>query len=318
MSLNPYLITGVFCEATDNREMRTKLAGRLLFCPAALRLVIGLLRESDACGKIPEIAMYLAVLRNIREKLLARLSEERFKPLTQKAIGVGAAGDQTFPIDRIAEDTIFSTLESSGLPFSVISEEYGHKEINGGGRNVLIDPIDGSKNAISGIPFYCTSIAIADGETLDSIVAAYVINLITGDEFRAEKDGGAFLNNALISAQKDEEFYLIAYEAQTPGKDISRIIPLLARSRKTRCFGATALDLVYLACGSISVFVNPSFSRSFDFAGGWLLVREAGGIFTDMKGEPIGNVELGLRKSVSLLASGNERLHDKALRILNG
>ncbi|HAM51761.1 MAG TPA: hypothetical protein DCP92_14160 [Nitrospiraceae bacterium] len=261
--------------------------------------------------------MYLAVLQKIREKLLVRLEEERFRPLTQKAIGVGAAGDKTFPIDKIAEDTILYELESSGYPFSIVSEEYGLKEINGGGKKVLIDPIDGSKNAISGIPFYCTSIAIADGETVDSITTAYVVNLITGDEFRAEKGQGAFLNNEMISTQKDEEFYLVAYEAQTPGKDISRIVPLLSRSRKTRCLGSIALDLAYLACESISVFVNPSLSRSFDFAGGWLLVREAGGMFTDMKGDPIGDVELGLGKSVSLLASGNTRLHDKALQILN-
>lgn len=261
--------------------------------------------------------MHLKILRNIRRKLLAELSETRFKPMMQKAIGVGASGDKTFPVDRIAEDIIISELEASGLPLSIISEEYGFKEINGGGKRVLIDPIDGSKNAISGIPFYCTSIAIADGETIGSIDLAYVVNLINGDEFRAEKGKGAFLNNEKISSQKDEEFYLIAYEAQTPARDIAQIMPLLAKSRKTRCLGATALDLSCLAYGAISVFVNPSLSRSFDFAGGWLLVKEAGGMFTNIKGNPVENIGLGVKKSVSLLASGNQRLHDKALRILN-
>jgi myo-inositol-1(or 4)-monophosphatase len=93
-------------------------------------------------------------------------------------------------------------------------------------------------------------------------------------------------------------------------------MPLLAKSRKTRCLGATALDLAYLACGSISVFVNPSLSRSFDFGGGWLLVKEAGGIFTDIKGNSIEAVEINLKKSTSLLASGNEELHKEALRLL--
>lgn len=268
--------------------------------------------------KYSVVAMYLTVLKEIREKLLTRLSKERFKPLTQKALGLGAAGDKTFPVDKIAEDIIISELEASGLPCSIISEEYGLKDINGGGAKILIDPVDGSKNAISGIPFYCTSIAIAEGETIGSVVMAYVVNLLTGDEFRAEKEKGAFLNGEMISTQKDEGFYLIAYEAQAPGKDISRIISLLAESRKTRCFGATALDLAYVACGSISLFVTPSPSRSFDFAGGWLLIKEAGGIFTDMKGEPIESTELGLKKTSSLLASGNRRLHDRALQILNG
>lgn len=262
--------------------------------------------------------MYLEIFRNIRERLLTTLSEVRFRPLAQKALGIGAAGDSTFPIDRAAEEVIISELESSGMPLTIISEEYGVKEIGGGGRKVLIDPIDGSKNAISGIPFYCTSIAVAEGDSIGSIAESYVVNLVNGDEFRAEKGRGAFLNDERISAQKDETFSLVAYEAQAPRKDIPRITPLLAESRKTRCLGATALDLAYLARGAVSVFVSPSPSRSFDFAGGWLLVREAGGVFTDMYGRAVENIDLGLRKSVSLLAAGNQRLHDRALRLLRG
>lgn len=261
--------------------------------------------------------MYLKTLQKIRVKLLAELSGKRFKPMAQKAIGVGAAGDKTFPVDRIAEDIIISELEASGLSLSIVSEEFGLKDINGGGKKVLIDPIDGSKNAVSGIPFYCTSIAIADGETIGSVEMSYVVNIINGDEFRAEKGRGAFLNNERISTQEEEEFYLIAYEAQVPGKDIAQALPLLSKSRKTRCLGATALDLSYLACGAVSVFVNPSLSRSFDFAGGWLLVKEAGGVFSDINGNPLENIQIGLKKSSSLLASGNQGLHDKALRILN-
>ena len=180
----------------------------------------------------------------------------------------------------------------------------------------MIDPVDGSRNAISGIPFYCTSIAVVDGNTIGDVELAYVLNLISGDEFWAEKGKGAFLNGERIITQKDDIFYLVAYEAQSPPKDIPRMIPLLSASRKTRCFGSTALDLSYLAYGAISVFANPSPSRSFDFAGGWLLVREAGGIFTDIKGNSIETIEVGLEKSTPLLVSGNMRLHEKAFRLL--
>ena len=262
------------------------------------------------------IVMDIRILQNIREKLLRRLSETRIKPFSQKALGEGASGDKTFPIDKIAEDIIISELESSHLPLSLISEECGRKEMNGGGRRVLIDPIDGSKNAISGIPFYCTSLAVAEGDTIGSISMAYVVNLINGDEFLAEKGKGAFLNNERISSQDNDEFSLVAYEAQVPGRDIPRIIPLLSKAHKTRCLGATALDLAYLSQGAISVLVNPSLSRSFDFAGGWLLTKEAGGVFTDTKGDSLEGIDLGLEKSTPLLASGNQRLHDRALALL--
>ncbi len=260
--------------------------------------------------------MRIEILRSIGKRLLREIPAIRLKPHERAAIGVGAAGDKTYQIDKKAEEIIISGLESSGESLTIVSEECGIKDIKGGGRKILIDPIDGSKNAISGIPFYCASIAIADGDTIGNTVTAYVVNLINGDEFWAEKGRGVFLNGKRISTQKDDEFYLIAYEAQVPGKDIPRIIPLLSKSRKTRCLGATALDLAYLAYGAISVFVNPSLSRSFDFAGGWLLVKEAGGIFTDIDGNPIEDIEIGLKKSAPLLVSGNERLHEKALKLL--
>ncbi|TAL27631.1 MAG: hypothetical protein EPN94_01195 [Nitrospirae bacterium] len=260
--------------------------------------------------------MDINTLRNIGRQLLEELPLLKQKPLAQTVLGIGAAGDKTFPIDKKAEDIIISGLEKTGEPLTIISEELGIKNIKGGGNKALIDPIDGSKNAISGIPFYCSSIAIADGNTIGDIALSYIINLVNGDEFWAEKNKGAFLNGEKVHPQKTDELYLVAYEAQSPQKDIPRIIPLLAKSMKTRCLGATALDLAYLAGGSISIFVTPSRSRSFDFGGGWLIVKEAGGIFTDLEGNSIEDVEISLKKSVSLLAAGNENLHKEALKLL--
>jgi len=259
--------------------------------------------------------MNIEILRSIGRGLLREIPSGG--KISKDAIGIGASGDKTYPIDKIAEDIILSGLELLGKGLTIISEEIGIRDIKGGGTIILIDPVDGSRNAISGIPFYCTSIAVAEGKSVGDIYLSYVLNLINGDEFWAEKGGGAFLNGEKIVTQKDDIFYLTAYEAQSPRNDVSRIMPLLSESRKTRCFGATALDIAYLASGSISVFANPSPSRSFDFAGGWLLVQEAGGVFTDMQGNPIDNVEVSLKKSTSLLVSGNAKLHEKALKLLS-
>ena len=84
-----------------------------------------------------------------------------------------------------------------------------------------------------------------------------------------------------------------------------------------RCLGATALDLAYIACGAVSAFVTASASRTFDFAGGYLLMKEAGGLVTDMQGNALDSLELGLKKTSSLLAAGNAGLHKKALALLN-
>ncbi len=254
------------------------------------------------------------ILRAIGRKLLGELRGGEITP--GETIGTGASGDRTYRIDKVAEDIILSTLADSGESLTVISEEAGAQDIRGGGTIVLIDPVDGSRNAVAGIPFYGTSIAVAGGGTIGDIFLSYVINLVTGDEFWAERGSGAYLRGERISPQTDDVLYLTAYEAQSPANDIARILPLLSESRKTRCLGATALDIAYLASGSISVFANPAPSRSFDFAGGWLLVREAGGVFTDMEGNPIEGVEIGLTRSTPLLVSGNARLHEKALTLL--
>lgn len=262
--------------------------------------------------------MEIGKIREIGRRLFSEIGRTRLRPRTSEPVGKGASGDATFPIDKRAEDIIISSLENMMVPMSIVSEEYGTKEVRGGGRTVLIDPIDGSKNAITGIPLYCTSIAVAEGSSIGSITMAYVVNLLTGDEFWAEKGKGAFFNGERIQAQSgdDDTFYLVSYEAPSPQADLPRITGLLSQARRTRCFGSTALDLCYVAYGSVSVFVTPSPSRSFDYGGGWLLVKEAGGIFTDTKGNPVDSVEIGLRKSVPLLVSGNSRLHEKALRLL--
>ncbi len=256
-------------------------------------------------------------LRNIGKKLFKEISATSLSPDMKNTRGYGASGDRTFAIDSKAEEIIITGLESLGEPLTIVSEEIGIIDINGGGKRVVIDPIDGSKNAISGIPFYCTSIAVADGDTLNDITIAYIINLIDGYEFWAEQDSGAFLNGRQIHTQKDDKFYLIAYEAQVPGKEIPVIVPLLSQARKTRCLGAIALDLAYLALGAISIFISPSPSRSFDFAGGCLLIKEAGGIITDTEGGSIDNTLLDLKRSSSLLASGNRQLHDRAIELLS-
>jgi myo-inositol-1(or 4)-monophosphatase len=262
--------------------------------------------------------MKIEDLRNIGSKLFSEIGSIRLRPFVSESLGRGAGGDKTFPIDKKAEDMIINQLRLLKEPLTIVSEEVGIEKLNGGGKKVLIDPIDGSKNAITGIPFYCTSIAVADGENIGSIYLSYVINLLTGDEFWAEKGKGAFFSGQRINCQADDTIYLVAYEAQDTKRDISKIVRLLGEAWRTRCLGATALDISYVAYGAISIFVTPSPSRAFDFAGGWLLVKEAGGIFTDIKGSSIEETEIGLKKSAPILVSGNHRLHEKALKLLNG
>jgi len=256
----------------------------------------------------------LETLRIIGSTLLAEIGGARH---TEEALARGAAGDRTFAVDRRAEEIILSGLEALGEPLTVISEEAGVVEMRGGGETtVLIDPIDGSKNAVTGIPFYCSTVAVARGKRLGDVTLSYTVNLVSGEAFWAERGGGACRNGKRLATRRDDVMGLAIYEAQAPGRDIARALPLLSAFRRTRCFGAMALDLAYLAAGSASVFVSPGPARSFDFAGGLLMVLEAGGVMTDLRGKGLDGIELGLERASPLLASCNEKVHEKALRLL--
>jgi myo-inositol-1(or 4)-monophosphatase len=262
----------------------------------------------------------LELLRKTGETLSRELSGVRH---TAEVLSRGAGGDKTHPVDRRAEEIILSALESWGEPLTVISEEAGVVELKGGGKTVVVDPVDGSRNAVSGIPFYCSSIAVAEGERLEDVVLSYVINLANREEFwadvrKASEERGAFGSGRPLFTQKDDVPRVALFEAQTPARDIPRMTALLSAFRRTRCLGAVALDMTYLAAGSATLFVNPAPSRSFDFAGGWLMVREAGGIVTDLEGEDVGKLMLGLKRETPFLASCNEAVHKRALALLSG
>ncbi len=255
-------------------------------------------------------------LRAIGKRLMDEVAPFIDKFVGNTPIGKGASGDMTYPIDKKAEEIIFEEIRKLDKPFILISEEHGYKNINGGGPKILIDPIDGSKNAISGLPLFSTSIAKVDGDTIKDITLGYVINLVNGDEFWASKGKGSFFNGTPVNSQHDEVLRVAAYEAQTPIRDIPKILPLLSLFRRTRCLGSIAMDLALVARGSLSMFISPTPSRSFDIASGYLLVKEAGGIITGIDGKSIDSMPVGMGRISPILASGNERLHKTALEVL--
>ncbi|MBI4844008.1 MAG: hypothetical protein HY809_06770 [Nitrospirae bacterium] len=255
-------------------------------------------------------------IRKIGRRLMAEIPAQLKELRKGEALGRGAGGDKTYPVDKKAEEIIIGEAERLGMPLTIISEECGIKEINGGGHRLLIDPIDGSRNAVSGMPLFSTSLALLNGDNLGDAYLGYVLNLINGDEYWAVRCEGAFLNGEQISAQNENLLKVIAYEAQTPRIDIPKITPLLSLYNRTRCLGSTALDLALLSAGALSTVIIPYPTRSFDMAAGCLLVNEAGGIVSDLNGDEIEKIKIGVERATPVLASANEEVHAVALETL--
>lgn len=262
---------------------------------------------------------WLEVFKQIGKKMREGLSVILGREGGKIPLGKGAGGDKTFPVDKWAEDIIVAALERThrgGEHFTLISEELGTRKFGDGEKIVLADPIDGSNNAKSGIPFFAASLALLNGNRLSDLEAAYVINLAVGDEFGAIRGRGAYKNGARIRTSPAEGLVIVAYEASSPASDIPKIMPLLRKAKRTRCYGSTALDLAYLASGAISLFATGTASRAFDYAAGMLILEEADGVITDLEGISLDHIEAGLGRTVPLLASANERLHATALELL--
>jgi len=262
---------------------------------------------------------WLELFKDVGKKMRQGLSEILNREGGKIPLGKGAGGDKTFPVDKWAEDIVIAALErahKAGESFTLISEELGIRKFGDGEKIVLVDPIDGSNNAKSGIPFFSTSLALLNGETLSTLAAGYVVNLAMGDEVWAVRAQGAYKNGKRIRTSATEGITIIAYESSSPGADIPKFMPLIRKAKRTRCFGSVALDLSYLASGALSLLVLANPARPFDFAAGMLILEEADGVITDMSGMTVDSIVAGLERTVPLLASANERLHAQALEIL--
>ena len=263
---------------------------------------------------------WLEVFKSMGKKMREGLRDILNREGGKVPLGKGAGGDKTFPVDKWAEDIVIDALEEvqkEGESFTLISEELGIRKFGDGRKTVLVDPIDGSNNAKTGIPFFSTSIALLDGDRLADLSVAYVTNLPVDDEFWAVRGLGAFKNGSRIRTSAAEGITIVAYEATSPKSDLPRIMPLLQHAKRTRCFGSTALDLSYLASGALSVFATATASRAFDYAAGMLILEEADGVITDLSGDRLDHLSVGLDRTVPLLATANERLHLVALNMLS-
>ncbi len=238
-----------------------------------------------------------------------------------KPLGKGAGGDTTLVLDRKAEDAILETLEklyADGEQFTFISEELGERRFGREDAVILADPIDGSNNAKYGIPFFSTALVMAKGRKLSDVTLGYIINLSNGDEFWAIKGAGAFKNGIRITTSDRTELGMVNMEAASPKRDIQKAIPLLSCARKVRCLGSTALDLACLAAGATDALIVPSASRSFDFSAGWLIAKEAGGLLTDLSGNQLDDIPLGLERTTPFVGASNKTVLEKVLKAFGG
>ncbi len=197
--------------------------------------------------------------------------------------GTGADGTPTRYMDHLCEDIFIRSVKKEGFDYNILSEEAGFVDL-GGKSILLVDPLDGTTNALNGIPYYSLSVGVIGSDTR-SATAAFIMNLSDMTIYTSEKGGGAFRNGKPIRAGKRSGIYIVNF-GRSIGPDIQKIV---SRPMKYRKLGSTALDLCLLASGSVDAVFSigkGSSPRNFDVAAGILLAEEAGGYVSDTNGSP--------------------------------
>ena len=239
---------------------------------------------------------------------------------SQKAgaiVGMGADGTPTAKIDLVAEDAIIEVLKADGRSIRVISEELGEKVLGDSPEfSLILDPLDGTYNAVVGIPFYNVSIAAASPD-LSEISFGYVRNLAVEEEYFAETGKGAYLNGKTIEPTKNTDLQKLCISAYGYRKNAARGRKLQSNIRRIRVLGSVALELCYVASGKLDAYVDVRNAlRVTDIAAGQLILKEAGGAVTDSFGKPL-DLPVNVVKRVEMVAS-NGHVHRKLLQLLSG
>jgi len=237
----------------------------------------------------------------------------------QPKLGIGAGGDPLKQIDLEAERAIVETLEKHEISFTLISEESGIKEYGKKPHEhfVTVDPIDGTTNLTRGIPFYATSIAVSTKPMLNTTHAALVADLYHDVTYTAEKGKGAYRNNKKITPSKNASLEEAVIGVDLNTFRIEKIVPsltsLVRKTKHLRHLGANALELCYVADGTIDAFIDIRGKlRTTDVAAAWLIIGEAKAKITVPNGKPL-NARLDPKQKVEFIASANLRMHKTIL-----
>lgn len=215
--------------------------------------------------------------------------------------------DYVSEVDRMAEAEIIHILHRAYPDTSVLGEESG--EIKGNDLCWIIDPLDGTTNFLHGYPQFAVSIGLRNKDRLEQAV---VFDPLKNELFTASRGQGAHLNDRRMRISRVTQLEYALLGTGFPFRSNAHLDVWMGTMRSfitdtsgIRRAGSAALDLAHVACGRFDGFWEFGL-KPWDMAAGCLLIQEAGGIVSDMRG---GNryFESGN------LVTGNPRIHAEML-----
>ncbi len=238
---------------------------------------------------------------------------------TSKALVKESISSVVTEADLASEKSIIEILGNAPDPFNIIAEESGYID-HGSSYTWVVDPLDGTSNFAAGLPWFGVIIALChDSEPVQAAMYLPVDDQL----YFAESGKGARKNGFPIrttnSRQLDE--HLIAYSfdfSHEAGKTDAEMEILSSLSTKVRNIRSTnsLVDFCYTADGRLGAAINQA-TKIWDIAAPWLIIREAGGIVTDISGADISfNLsQSAINQNYTIVAAG-EGIHGQIMSVL--
>lgn len=258
---------------------------------------------SDPYREFEEIAVEAA-------RAGGRVLQRRFAERERLTVETKARHDYVTEVDREAEAAVVDVLRRRTPGHAILAEE-GSLGAASASHRWIVDPLDGTTNFIHGVPTFAVSIGL---EAPEGLVAGVVHDPCRDETFHARRGGGAFLNGSPIRCTPVDHLDAALIATGFPFREMSNLPSYLRAFERfvrstsgLRRAGSASMDLAYTAAGRYDGFFEVGLF-AWDVAGGALVVREAGGVVTDVRG---GDAFL---EQGSIVAAG-PRLHGAMLAV---
>jgi len=239
-----------------------------------------------------------------------------------RGFGLGAGGDIKKKIDLVAERALIQALREHKASCTLISEESGTKRIGAEPSEFILtaDPLDGTTNALRGLPFMATSLAVSRKPYLQDVEVALVTDFLHNVTYTAKRGQGAYRNRKKIkpSTTSSLEDAIIGVDFNTfkAREIVNQMIKVFEQTKHLRHLGANALEICYVADGTTDAFIDLRGKlRVTDLAAAQLILQETGGIITTPEGKDL-NAPLNAAQRVSFIAAANKTIYGNIQKLL--
>ncbi len=259
----------------------------------------------------PKLQTAIAAARKAGRIITKYYDDRQGIDITEKGLNDFASN-----VDNLAQDAIVYTLQKAYPDDGIIAEE-SFVDLKGD-NTWIIDPLDGTRNFINGLPHFCISIAL---HHKNRIVLGLVYDPLKNELFTALDGKGAQLDHKRIRINKEKQLKnaLIGTGFPTRHPDIlenylqsfNKMLPKVSDIRRP---GAAALELAYVACGRLDGYWEPRL-KIWDIAAGMILIKEAGGISSDFNAHDNLLDKNDITKDYDI-AAGNLQLYKEIIKTL--